>query len=275
MRKLKKPSLEYSITTSLYLDEVIEKREDGDFKDFLLLNKTEWVEESKSYNTVLNSSAILDTTSLLDFTTYKDNFAYLYNKASNERSFIPKLRTKYKTSLCPYCSSPSCGTLDHYYPQKKFPQYAIIPNNLIPSCHRCNKIKGEIFPLLNDERIINPYFDDFLDNIIFDLYFYLDNNVLKFDLLPNHNLTTHQYNIVEFHIEKLNLKEFHTDSILLEFDKIKELVGLLKDDGKSNDEILYMLNKLVLSGLQKQKTYDWGIIIMNSIIAHPANFNIL
>lgn len=63
---------------------------------------------------------------------------------------------------CPFCGG--IGTprnLDHYLPKTWFPQFAIMPRNLVPSCLDCNLgEKSESFAKSDDEQVIQPYVDD-------------------------------------------------------------------------------------------------------------------
>lgn len=62
---------------------------------------------------------------------------------------------------CPYC----CGigrprNLDHYLPKSYFPQFSILPQNLVPSCRDCNMDgKKNDFSRIKEEQIIHPYLD--------------------------------------------------------------------------------------------------------------------
>lgn len=80
-------------------------------------------------------------------------------------------------SVCPYCNRNTIynlkytknrtSELDHFYPQSKYPYFALSFYNLIPSCKVCNQIK-----LDNDDKIyINPYDKrfDFNKNMKFSL----------------------------------------------------------------------------------------------------------
>lgn len=62
---------------------------------------------------------------------------------------------------CPFCGG--IGTpknVDHFLPKAHFPQFAILPLNLVPACRDCNmESKGQDFATLEEEQIIHPYFE--------------------------------------------------------------------------------------------------------------------
>ena len=62
---------------------------------------------------------------------------------------------------CPFCGG--IGTprnLDHFLPKAHFPQFSVLPHNLVPSCRDCNMdAKGHSFAAAANEQIIQPYVD--------------------------------------------------------------------------------------------------------------------
>jgi hypothetical protein len=62
---------------------------------------------------------------------------------------------------CPFCGG--VGTprnLDHFLPKAHFPQFSILPKNLVPSCRDCNMDgKGHSYAVSEDGQIIQPYAD--------------------------------------------------------------------------------------------------------------------
>lgn len=62
---------------------------------------------------------------------------------------------------CPFCGGIGRPrNLDHYLPKAYFPQFAIAPLNLVPSCRDCNMDgKGDDFATAPGEQILHPYLD--------------------------------------------------------------------------------------------------------------------
>lgn len=76
---------------------------------------------------------------------------------------------------CPFCGG--IGTprnLDHFLPKAHFPQFSVLPINLVPACRDCNMDgKGHDFAINAEEQIIQPYVDKarfFQDQWIFAIY---------------------------------------------------------------------------------------------------------
>ncbi len=277
MVKLNKASEEYNIVISDFLDEVVTGRNEGAFKNFLKWFEKTWRIESVALSTKHSTGDILAVNALVPIKNfrYKKSFSYLYSSESDERSYIRKLRKKFIGELCSYCGSPGCGTLDHYYPKKLFPQFSIIPDNLVPCCYRCNKVKGEIFPITKDQRIIHPYFDDFLKNIIFEIEFKKLEGSIRFDIRPHSMLSPDQKAVVTYHIENLEIKKYHMRSILDGFEIIREDVLNWLDAGIPDATVLTVQKKTVAASIVKGKTADWTVMIRDSIVRIPANYNLI
>lgn len=61
---------------------------------------------------------------------------------------------------CPYCGGiGDVDPLDHYMPKARYPQYSVVPSNLVPSCDRCNKLSGSSVVEEYRSLTLNPYFD--------------------------------------------------------------------------------------------------------------------
>ncbi|WP_122266830.1 HNH endonuclease [Pseudomonas syringae] len=76
---------------------------------------------------------------------------------------------------CPFCGG--IGTprnLDHFLPKSHFPQFSVLPVNLVPSCRDCNMDgKSAAFANQAQNQIIQPYLDNdrfFLAQWIFASY---------------------------------------------------------------------------------------------------------
>jgi hypothetical protein len=62
---------------------------------------------------------------------------------------------------CPYCGGIGVPrNLDHYLPVAHFPQFSVLPTNLVPACRDCN-MDGDMdgFATCAIDQIIHPYLD--------------------------------------------------------------------------------------------------------------------
>ena len=94
-----------------------------------------------------------------------DALDYAYKKLANNRSpayeaYYAKIRALSYT--CAYCAARDASTLDHYLHKAgagRFPEFAILPVNLVPSCSRCNPNGRGYVDAAGRRALIHPYFD--------------------------------------------------------------------------------------------------------------------
>ena len=61
---------------------------------------------------------------------------------------------------CPFCGGIGHPkTLDHYLPKANFPQYSVLPTNLVPCCRDCNTEKSNAVAVTLGEQTLHPYLD--------------------------------------------------------------------------------------------------------------------
>ncbi|MGE4544139.1 MAG: HNH endonuclease [Pedobacter sp.] len=63
---------------------------------------------------------------------------------------------------CPFCGGIGRPrNLDHFLPKAHYPQFSVLPVNLVPSCRDCNMDgKGENFATSEAEQVLQPYLDN-------------------------------------------------------------------------------------------------------------------
>jgi hypothetical protein len=85
---------------------------------------------------------------------------YFRGKNKPGRSLYDSLLTA-ANEKCPYCGGIGRPrNLDHFMPKAKFPQFSVLPVNLIPSCRDCNMDgKGRKFLSTADKQIIHPFLE--------------------------------------------------------------------------------------------------------------------
>lgn len=86
---------------------------------------------------------------------------YFVSKKKPARKIYDALLNAAKEK-CPFCGG--IGTprnLDHFLPKTHFPQFAILPYNLVPACRDCNMDgKAHAYATNAEDQIIQPYVDD-------------------------------------------------------------------------------------------------------------------
>jgi len=90
---------------------------------------------------------------------------YMVGKTKPARVVYDSLLSRAPHGRCPFCGLGYASTLDHYLPKTTYPQFSVLPLNLIPSCKDCNTGKSTIVATQAGAQILHPYFDhqDFVD----------------------------------------------------------------------------------------------------------------
>jgi hypothetical protein len=167
------------------------------------------------------------------FETYYD---YLNNYKEQKFTYKDKPYRAYELiksleiNTCPYCnrntiynlrySKKRTSELDHFYPQTKYPFFALSFYNLIPSCKVCNKIKLDN----DDKEYINPYDTrfDFNKNAKFDFKikdsnFYASVDSIKLKCKIDNNISYDEKKRIKNNVKDFKLYDLyqnHKDIIL-------------------------------------------------------------
>lgn len=109
--------------------------------------------------TKIKDEKIVSDLTKSDFTNLYDN--YFVDEKKPARKIYNTLLNSAKDE-CPFCGGiGKPRNLDHFLPKKFFPQYSILPFNLIPSCRDCNMDgKATVYAKKAEEQIIHPYLSD-------------------------------------------------------------------------------------------------------------------
>ncbi|MER6178597.1 HNH endonuclease signature motif containing protein [Streptosporangium sp. NPDC001681] len=84
----------------------------------------------------------------------------MVRRGGGGRKIYDELILAAKDGRCPLCGHRQVSTLDHHLPKTIYPALAVNPNNLIPACSDCNKMKLDAVPASSDQETLHPYFDN-------------------------------------------------------------------------------------------------------------------
>jgi len=96
---------------------------------------------------------------------YKSELINLYDyyllKKRPARNIYDEIKLS-ANDKCPYCGGIGApSTLDHYLPKSRYPQFSVLPTNLLPCCRDCNTgSKNTTISTQKHEQILHPYFDE-------------------------------------------------------------------------------------------------------------------
>ncbi len=164
------------------------------FNQIYLLNPLSLTtDQKKAFLSFYSSSTI--PLSKLKTEIFKNNISELHN-------------------ICPYCGIGQPETIDHYLPQEDYPEFCVLPMNLIPCCHKCNNKKDRNWKAFNNNRdILNFYHDSFFGNqFLFVKYEIVDNvPIINFYLEKSGTISDDEFEIVTNHFQNINLITIYND----------------------------------------------------------------
>src|SRR5699024_1602345 len=110
-------------------------------------------------------------------------------------------------NTCQNCTIGEVNSFDHFVSKDEFPEFAVQPKNLFPSCSKCNSYKGQEWREHGQITYLNLYLDDLpeeqylfvnievIDNDVVTTEFYLDNpngiDPVLYERIQNHYRNLH------------------------------------------------------------------------------------
>ncbi len=142
--------------------------------------------------------------------SYKD-FESLYDEKmvggkTHARNIYDKILANSIQFGCCFCTYEDPTELDHFLPKTGFPEFSVLPLNLVPSCHRCNKAKDTHEPTSLSDSFIHPYFETLTEDILWlEAAADYSNEIPVIEFFITDKLSTAQKERFEFQFEKLDL----------------------------------------------------------------------
>ncbi len=123
---------------------------------------------------------------------------------------LARIRRTAMLPCCAMCGSHHNGTLDHYLPKAIYPEFAILPSNLVPACMHCNSgAKGVTYQGTNPvERFFHPYFDKAADHSLWRVTVLPPYAAPTFKPGPLPHFGTARTQRISFHLGKTLGEEF-------------------------------------------------------------------
>lgn len=173
-----------------------------------------------------------------------------------------------KGGRCPMCSIGRASTLDHYLPEAVFPEFAVLPLNLVPACSICQTHKREFYRDGSAPIFLQLYFDELpLD----ERFLFADATVLgtsvSFDYWvdPPSTIAAEVAQRLRTHFTKLNLRESYIEEGVGEFsDKRGQLEWLILT-GSSPDEVSEYLRGEAATVVANRGINHWRAVALRAL----------
>lgn len=157
----------------------------------------------------------------------KDYLLYLYNSrlsknGTTAREYYNFLKAYSVDNKCTLCHISDADSLDHFLPKEHFPSLTISPNNLIPSCDKCNRKKLGYFTNQKEAQLIHPRFEGFYQTLWLVAHF--DESQNRIVVMPNKYIydegSTEYYRILK-HVGRLGITAAYETNAMR---KVREIV---------------------------------------------------
>lgn len=137
---------------------------------------------------------------------YENN---LRNKDKPARDYYDSLLVS-SGERCPFCGDiGQTKNLDHFLPKAHFPEFSVMPINLVPSCRDCNMgEKGQAYATIEDDQAIHPYVDKnifYQEQWVYAEYIDEDDGALRYYVQCPDAWSQEEKNRAENHFDSLDL----------------------------------------------------------------------
>lgn len=203
-----------------------------------LLNSASKNYESKAIDRKLYQIIPLTSHDLEPVTSKDLNGLYskqLSKKGTEARLVYDEILAGAIKYLCCFCSYGEPTELDHFLPKSRYPEFSILPINLVPICHYCNRLKLNKTPT-STEYYIHPYFEEYskLQWLVADLKFNNDVPFITFQIKKDLEEEAPEiFARINYQFHQLNLNHRYSLSANTEIGEMLYRLNQLHESGGS------------------------------------------
>lgn len=157
------------------------------------------------------------------------------------RTVLENLQPKSIRYTCQYCSLETIEQMDHVVSQSEFPEFAIHPKNLVPSCSKCNEKKGDQWRINGVKNVLNPYLDILPTQRYLFVNVFLDNyNDVDFEYFLDYpdDIFPEISELIQRHFFKLNLLDRMRRSAIIHLSEFQIRMIQEVSNGRSREELV-------------------------------------
>lgn len=220
-----KPKLPNDFTPEGFIQKVVKERSGNEFNEIA----ETWKSCAELYIQQGGNPEVVNHEKAID--KVKETILGLYSRTDPSNAtvhqgvMIPLKKGGRQLQFCPLCGEAGTPyTLDHYLPKSKYPEFAILPHNLIPACDICQGKKLDNNLKDGKRCFLHPYFDSVEKQLIqldIDRPFYAPR---EFSIVPHSKLTDKEKNLVQRHIDGLDINDRFKKFFASEHRKLIRLV---------------------------------------------------
>ncbi len=257
----------------ILVDEIVKERTRNPNKDYFNCYKDTWKVRINEYN---NKNG--DPTSIVNstITTYdKGKFINLYeNPRGTFKTDVRDVLESHHLNFCPFCGEAGRpGTLDHYLPKDKYPEFSLLSTNLVPMCDICQRADHKGSKVFDDDfkkLFLHPYFDNIenLEILVLEIIAPYTKGT-DFKLKVKNSVPEPLKSLCKRHVKELRIDERYRGYFIDEFMRLKKNVkgmisrGVNRADIPNKIDDFYEKEKLVAINY-------WDTVFYKSVLTSSA-----
>lgn len=218
----------------------------------------------QAYSNYIQSVPNVDTlVPLVVRPLHKKSLLHTYSSSTQPlKTLKDDLEKAPEAGRCPFCQISESSTFDHYLPKEIYPEFSVLPQNLIPCCSKCNTHKRALIidKNTNVRLFLHPYYD-IVPNVNFvkvDISFKHKTLLLSYSIYHNKKLSKDQFTHLTNHFDKLKLAQRFRKASLI------DLSGMYKHFNRLANISPNRLKKELLS--EASKYSDWGVNYWRNVL---------
>ncbi|ELC7203527.1 hypothetical protein RJO59_004696 [Enterobacter hormaechei] len=218
----------------------------------------------QAYSNYIQSVPNVDTlVPLVVRPLHKKSLLHTYSSSTQPlKTLKDDLEKAPEAARCPFCQISESSTFDHYLPKEIYPEFSVLPQNLIPCCSKCNTHKRALIidKNTNVRLFLHPYYD-IIPNVNFvkvDISFKNKALLLSYSIYHNKKLSKDQFTHLTNHFDKLKLAQRFRKASLI------DLSGMYKHFNRLANISPNRLKKELLN--EASKYSDWGVNYWRNVL---------
>ncbi|WP_213803130.1 hypothetical protein [Granulicella sp. dw_53] len=251
-----------------YLESVVQERQNGKHGNFFAGINDEWKTRASHYRQNFGNPELIKP--WVAAAARKKTFSNLYTSpadGSTQGGVIATLRAR-TLQLCPACGEEGTpNTLDHYLPKEHYPEFSILPQNLLPMCDACQLNKGsKTVDGSNRKLFIHGYYDTFLAQQIVDLTISEPYDApASIELEPAISLTETEIALVRRHLSELAIINRYHHFFRAEYLRLLRMVNSLRRTEQNVEQSLQNFGELAAF----RSVNSWGHVFYRGVLSNP------
>lgn len=255
------------VNVALFVAEVVAERQNGINAGFFTNIEQQWIERCEAYD---SSDGDVDQlpkwpAAIAQATSFKTLYASPAEDAV-QAPILTTLRDRTLT-LCPLCGEAGTpNTLDHYLPKSEFPEFSILPFNLVPACDICQGHKLTRYSGPDGRLFLHPYYDTFLAGRVAELIIHPNYNAPTPELRCHPAVPADYAPVVSRHLHELQLHARFKSSFRKEYIRVLRHAMRMRARGRN---VPQAFNDL-LEHAADRSINSWEHVLYDSVVNNPA-----